>query len=128
MNLFEAKQLLKERGYSIIKESQFDSAYDKALNDVKFAKYIDSISSTPAELEENEAKYANYVAELVDDKWWDFTEALEHVISRNWNDYWDEIYNRALDDDYNAEQAEEIADWVATPLSSITYEEKCLDM
>lgn len=127
MNLFEAKQLLKKRGYSLIKESRFDSAYNKAMNNVKFAKYIDSIS-TPADFEENKAKYANYVAELVDDKWWKFTEALEHVISRNWNDYWDEIYNRALDDDFNAKQAKEIADWVATPLSGITYEEKCLDM
>jgi hypothetical protein len=104
-----------------------ESAYETALMDKNFTDFVGSISNNN-DYDANEEKYASWVDKLVNEEGWDVYDAIDHVISKNWSEYYDEILDRALDnDDISTEEAERIADLVATPLSSIDYEEVLAD-
>ncbi|MBR0371731.1 MAG: hypothetical protein IJH63_13615 [Methanobrevibacter sp.] len=95
--------------------------------DKKFTNFVASISNDN-DYDTNEEKYASWVDTLVNEQGWDVYDAIDHVISKNWSEYYDEILDRALDnDDISTEEAERIADLVATPLSGIDYEEVLAD-
>ena len=106
----------------------YDEVYDKTLMDVRFNHYIATLVKDKQEYyDETEAKYATYVARLVTEEDWEYDDAIEHVMSKDWDKYRDEIYDRALDDDYDSDTAENIANSVANPMSGIEYEECRMD-
>ncbi|MBQ2653523.1 MAG: hypothetical protein IJF83_08200 [Methanobrevibacter sp.] len=124
--LEEAKRVTKRAGYRIINEDE-ETPYETALMDKKFTNFVASISNDN-DYDTNEEKYASWVDTLVNEQGWDVYDAIDHVISKNWSEYYDEILDRALDnDDISTEEAERIADLVATPLSGIDYEEVLAD-
>lgn len=123
--LEEAKRVAKRAGYRIINEDE-ETPYETALMDKNFTNFVASISNDN-DYDTNEEKYASWVDTLVNEQGWDVYDAIEHVISKNWTEYYDEILNRALDDDFSTEEAERIANLVATPLSGIDYEEVLAD-
>ena len=123
--LEEAKRVARRAGYQIINEDEA-TPYETALLDKNFTNFVASISNDN-DYNANEEKYASWVDTLVNEEGWDVYDAIDHVISKNWSEYHDEILDRALNDDISTEEAERIADLVATPLSSIDYEEVLLD-
>lgn len=124
--LEEAMKVVKRAGLKVINENE-ESAYETALMDKNFTNFIDSISNNN-DYDANEEKYASWVDRLVNEKGWDVYDAIDHVISKNWSEYYDEILDRALDNDnVSTEEAERIAGLVATPLSSIDYKEVLAD-
>lgn len=124
--LEEAMKVVKRAGLRVINEDE-ETPYETALMDKNFTNFVASISNDN-DYDANEEKYASWVDTLVNEQGWDVYDAIEHVISKNWSEYYDEILDRALDNDnISTEEAERIAGLVATPLSGIDYEEVLAD-
>lgn len=100
---------------------------DKVLEDGRIDDYIfDVLDVSPDDrktVSEKQTEYADYVVKLVLKDGLDFDEAIEHVVSKDWEAYREEIIDKALEDDFSTAEAEKIADAVASPCSGITYPE-----
>ena len=113
---------------------QDEELYDAVLEDGRIDDYITDVlgidSGNQKEFSEAQAKYAGYVVKLVTDENtdFDFDEAIEHVTSRDWEQYREEILDKAMEDDFDTDTAVEIADAVADPTSGIEYGEYVADL
>lgn len=109
-----------------------EKLYDDVLEDGRIDDYITDVlgvdGGNQKEFSDAQAKYAGAVVELVSEHDFDFDEAIEHVTSKDWEQYREEILDKAMEDDFDTDTAIEIADAVADPASGIEYGEYVADL